>query len=134
MPVRQYTHVGMGSQIGFEPLSLRRTGTASTRISTVGIQCDQMPGANIVAIVPFAWLTGRCSIVAEVTGRASVGRGTTCASRSKVLMIPYNWMCNRFDLAPAEIVRLHERIISSAVVLVISQRQDGSGVHVNQQI
>src|SRR5215213_2861485 len=132
MPVRQYTHVGMGSQVGFEPLSLRRTGTASTRISTVGIQCDQMPGANIVAIVPFSWLTGCSSVVAKVTGRASICRSTTSASRGKVLVVPHSRMCNRFDLTPTEIVRLHERIIPSAVILVISQRQDCCRVHINQ--
>ena len=49
-------------------------------------------------------------------------------------MIPNSRMRNCFYPATCQIISLQESIIASTIILVISQRQDGDRVHIDQQI
>jgi hypothetical protein len=70
VPVRQRTHAGVSRQIGLQPLFLRRTGSTTTDLTTVRIEGNQVPGADIIAIVAFGPVAGRRTEVIIVTARA----------------------------------------------------------------
>src|SRR6188474_3417031 len=118
----------MSCEVSLQPLPLRRAGTTTTCISTIGIQGDQMPGADIIAIVALAWLASGRPKVIKVTGGTCIGSGTTCATRGEVLVISNDWMRDSLHPSPAQIIGLQKSLIPSAVILVITQREDGCKV------
>ncbi len=49
-----------------KPLSLRRTDPATTNIGTFGVEGDDVPIANVIAVIPFAYFSGSRTEIVEV--------------------------------------------------------------------
>src|SRR5690242_879245 len=93
MPVSQSAHSGMSRQIRFQPLFLGGTGTTTTNLTTIGIECNKVPGADVITIVTFRLVTGCGTKVTIVT---------TGASR-QIFMVSHSRPNNVFLPSPAGI-------------------------------
>src|SRR5215216_1099922 len=71
MPIRQGTQVGMRCQIRLQPSFLRRTSATTAHLATIRVQGDDVPGADIKAIVTFGRIARRGTEVTVVTAGTS---------------------------------------------------------------
>src|SRR4026209_307351 len=92
-----------------------------------------MPCANIVAIVTLGRVTGCFTKILEMAGSLCVGIGTIRAAIGQILMISDHRPCDRLYLTPAQIVGLEECLIASAIILIVTQSQDGRKVLIGQE-
>src|SRR3989304_5492018 len=56
--------VGGGREVGAQPALLGRAGAAAAGGAAVRVERDQVPGADVVAVVALAAVTGRPALVA----------------------------------------------------------------------
>ena len=87
MPVGQRAEVRVGGQVCFEPFSLGRIEIAAAGIAAVGVQSDQVPGADIETVIACSRGTGSRAVILGVTGRACIGWVTAGAARGEVLVV-----------------------------------------------
>src|ERR1051325_8829777 len=129
MPIRQSTEILMRIQICFQPLQLRSGRATSTRISTIGVDSDDVPRTNIIAVIALSLNTSSRSKIIEVACCSCIGTITTSARsawirRSDVLVISNDWVRDCLNTTPTEIIRLLEGLQPSTIVLHVSKRQN----------
>src|SRR6266576_2930810 len=124
MEVRQGAGVRMRGQVVREPSLLCAPGLAGD-MTAAGIQRDQVPCGDVVAVIPLRRIAGGGTEIPEVPARVLPAVG---AAGGVVLVIPDDWVGDRLHgrNAPRGIVGLHESGCSSALVLLIAEREDGS--------
>ncbi len=64
MIVGQGAEIGVGGQVGAQPLFLRRTGGAAVwraGVGTIGVEGNDMPSADVVALISQGRVAGRGS-------------------------------------------------------------------------
>ncbi len=81
-----------------------------------------MPGANVEAVVTLRRTAGSRPKIFEVPGGTRIGVCTVSAARGEVLVIPNRGTRDRFDTPPTQIIGLQPGLITSTVVLIISQQ------------
>ncbi len=68
MEDRQGTRPRIRSQVSLQPLSLRGSGTAAANLGTIAVEDNDVPAANVIAVIPLAGITRCCTKVAEIAG------------------------------------------------------------------
>src|SRR5205085_2511442 len=96
VPVGERARGRMGGKVRAKPLLLRRAGAAAADLRAVGVERDQMPGADVVAVVA----GGRAA-----RGGAEVLEVARCL-RGQVLVVSDRGMDERLDAAPGGVERL----------------------------
>src|SRR5687767_2955010 len=67
MPISQGTHALIGNQVSPQPLLLRGTGI----VGDLAVEGDDVPGTQVVGVIPLRWVACRRTKVAEITGCSS---------------------------------------------------------------
>ena len=134
VPVREQTLMGMRGQVGGKPVVLRAPRSTAAGLRAVRVQSDEMPAPDVEAVPP---LTGvslvRCACVVAPVARGVLIRAVASrAAARQVLVVPHRRVCLREKLPPREGVRLQERLIAPAVVLVVAQRENGNRIDLLQ--
>src|SRR5262249_41170258 len=114
VPVGQRTGRRVRRKIGAQPLLLRRPSLAAADITAVAVDHDEMPGAEIVAVVAFGRVAGRRAKVREVAGRA----------RGMILVMAGGWMGAAFVSPPGGVITVVVLIERAVGVGVIPRRED----------
>src|SRR6266576_5116020 len=124
MEIRQGAGVRMGGQVVHEPSLLCAPGLAGD-MTAVGIERDQVPRGDVVAVVPLRRVAGGGTEIPEVPARVVPAVG---AAGGVVFVIAHSRVGDRLHGrdAPRGIVGLHERGCSSALVLLVAEREDRS--------
>src|SRR6266480_6637315 len=122
MEVCQRASVRMRGQVVREPRFLCAPGLAG-HITAVGIQRDQVPCSYLIAVVALRRIAGGGTEVAEVPARVLPAVG---AARGVVFVIADDRVGDRLDGrdAPRGVVGLLERGSPSALVLLVTERED----------
>ena len=94
MPQRHGALRGVGSQVGLKPGELRGTWTAAADAGANTVERDDVPRAEVVAVVTTASGTSRCTEVTEVTRRIG----------GAVLMVADRRVCARLEGPPAWLI------------------------------
>ena len=94
VPVGERTTRGVGGEIGAQPLHLGRRGGGRDQAGAAAIQDDDVPGAEVVAVVALLRVPGRAAEVAEVPGGV----------RRLVVAVAGRRLGARLVLSPARVV------------------------------
>ena len=115
VPVGERARRRVCREVGAQPLLLRRAGHAAARLGAVAVERDEVPGAQVVAVVARAGLAGGGAEVAEVA---------RCARRVVVMVAGDRIRVERLR-APRR--RVPRRVLERAAfgVGVVAQREDG---------
>src|SRR6185503_12939944 len=122
VPVDPRAKVPVRSQVRLEPEALRGTRPASPGGTAIGIQCDQVPGANVETVIPLARQPRCRAKISKVACRTRICTRAVSAARGQVLVIPHRGTRDRLDASPAQVIRLQPGLIATAVVLNVAQR------------
>jgi len=106
VPISQNTIIRVRREIRLKPLSLRRSCATPADIGTVGIQRDEVPGADVETVVTLAGLTGGGAEVVEVAGGAGIRAGAVGAAGGKVFVVADDRVGQGLDTTPTQVVRL----------------------------
>ena len=134
VPVGQRAKVRVSGQVCLQPFALCRIEVTATRIPTIRVKRDQMPGPNLVTVIASSLSTGSRPIILEVSGGRGIGGITASAARLEVLMVANHRMGYGFNATPGRVVRLQEGLIPPAIILIISKRQYGGKASIYQQV
>ena len=136
MEVRQRASVRMRGEVVREPDLLRAPGFAG-HVAAIGVERDQVPWADVVAVVALRRITGGGTEIPEVAARAHPAVGP---ARRVVFVIADGRVGDRLHGidTPRGIVGLLERGSPSAFVLFVPEGEDrgegssdqlGAGIH-----
>src|SRR3954447_13089219 len=117
----------MGGQVVLQPGPLGRADAAATGIPTVGVEGDQVPGADIEAVVALAHLArGGAKVIEIRLGPGWVAEAVVrWVGAGAVLMVAYGGVADRLDPAPGRAIEAGEVRSFPALVLDIPQDEDG---------
>src|SRR5215218_2692743 len=113
----------MGGKVVLQPSDLRRGGITTVDLLTIAVQGDDVPLAEVVAVVAFAWIAGGTSEVVEVSPRSCL----------HIVVIAGDGFGAVFLLAPGGLVTVGEVCRRSSRVGVITQGEDRA-VYVGDQL
>ena len=82
--------VGMGGEVAAQPLLLRGAGAAAADLGAVGVEGDQVPGADVEAVVALCHLAGGGPEVVEV--RPAPAGGLPKQSCAGSVLVRYSWL------------------------------------------
>ena len=99
-------------------------------VPALAVHGDDVPRAEVVAVVPLRGISGRGSEVPEVRGSVRLGRAVRAAGRP-VLVVARDRVADRLLLSPRRVVGTCESRAAPAVVLVVPERKDR--VHTGEQ-
>src|SRR5205085_7961370 len=99
----------MGSQIGAQPLLLRRAWRATSALA-VAIEHNNMPRPEIIAVISFGWVSGHRSPIIEIPARIS----------GHILVVPRGWLCTRFVSTPGRVIIICKSYVTAIGVREIS--------------
>jgi hypothetical protein len=114
VPVRQRAEVGMLLEIAPEPLSLRVASLATIDSPAVAVQDDDVPGAEVVAVV--VAVVGATSLAEEIPVALRVLRGLIMVSGRGLRLI--------LELSPRGSVALSELLGSPMLVSQVAEGRD----------
>src|SRR5258705_13095228 len=92
--IGQRARWGMHSQVFMQPFALRGKFIAPAGFEAFAIQYDDMPAAELVAVVAFARFTGRCTKILEVI----------CGAGGMKLVITRRWPSTILHASPVFVV------------------------------
>src|SRR3990170_150058 len=115
----QAARIRVRSQVGLKPLSLRRTGATAADLGTVTVENDDMPTAEVIAVIAFCRVSRSCTKVIEIAG----------GSWSKVFIIADCGMGAGLMAAPGGFITVVEAISRAAWVGIIPH-----GIHCARDI
>ena len=118
VPVRQRATRGVRGEVGAEPALLERAGAHVQ----VRVQRDNVPVAQVVAVVACARLAGRDAEVGEVA--ASPPHVVVVVSRNRVGALPV--------ASPRRLIARHVVVVRAIGVRVVPQREHAAGNTVEQ--
>src|SRR6185295_2563177 len=124
MPVGEGASAGMSGEVRRQPLELRRAGSAAANIGAVRVEDDDVPGAELVAVIAPGPLAGGGTEIIEVTGGA----------RRSILVIARRRAQQRAQPSPRRMERRQVLRQSAVEVLVVSQQQHGVETVPDQQV
>src|SRR5215475_3128595 len=107
---------GMRAKICAEPFLLARADFATADFGALAIENDDVPGAEIVAVIAVVWITGSCAEILEVI-------------RCPLLMefvIAGRWTSAAFHAAPRLVVA-HEIFFAAVGISEITCGKNGAG-------
>src|SRR5690606_3453026 len=119
VPVRDGAGRGVRGEVGREPRELLGAGLDVD----LAVQRDDVPGAEVVAVVSLARLAGVLAEVLEVRRRARRAVVVVAGDRPRALAVP----------SPGRVVALRELLRRAARVRVVAEREDGAGDRVEQR-
>src|SRR5215470_15377870 len=76
---------GMRAKICAEPFLLARADFATADFGALAIENDDMPGAEIVAVIAVVWITGSCAKVLEIISRSFGVKFMIAGSRARAV-------------------------------------------------
>ena len=124
MPIRKRAVGGVCSEVRLQPLFLRRTrGTRDRRTGAVRVQRDDVPGTDVVRVIPLTRITRRCAEIVEV-GSGLPGCVAIVCARRLVFVVPRDRVRDRVEPTPTGIVRPRECVRAAALVGEVSERQN----------
>src|SRR6202035_4108535 len=88
----------------------------------VGIENSDVPGAEVIAVIPFPGIAGTPVPIAKITSRG--GPVVFVVSRSRTSA--------GFESAPGRAITFHELFIRTALIRQVTSGEDRSGNSVNQ--
>ena len=122
VPVGEGAARRVRGQVGTQPLDLRRRGRRRDQLRAAAVQHDDVPGAEVVAVVALLWVARGGSIVAEVP---------RCVSRL-VVALTGRRLGARLVPSPAQVVAAVVLGKGAVVVGGIAGREHGAGDAVEQ--
>ncbi len=93
-----------------------------------------MPGADVEAVVTLALCAGCRAKILEVASSSLIGNIAACPATGEIFMVTHGRMGDGFDTPPTKVIRLLEGLVSTAVILVISQVKHRGQAGIYQQI
>ena len=115
MPVGQRASLGVGGEVGLQPLPLRGIELGGNRGGT-GVQHDDVPGTELVAVVALRRIAGHFSEIVEIRLRSS----------GIVLVVAEGREGAGAMAAPARLVTPGEVVGASGRIGVIAERHHGA--------
>src|SRR5919108_3002819 len=113
VPVRQRAGVAVCAEVGAQPLFLGRASAAAAHLTAVGVEGDQVPGADVERVVALPPRSGRARGAPDAVEVVEVAG---CAG-GLVLVVAGGRVSDALQAAPAEVVC--ERILPERAVLVL---------------
>ena len=117
VPVRQRAGGGVGGKIRAQPGLLRRSGAAAADGRAVAVERDDVPRADLVAVVPQRRVAGGRAEIAVVAARV----------RRHVVMVAGRGTRVGFARSPGRVIAVRELARGSGVVDGIAEQRDRAG-------
>ena len=116
MKISEGTKLLMLGKVLAQPLLLRRSSSATSDLRTFAIQDDDVPLAEIVAVIGLVRITGCGAEIMRVSGRTA----------ATVLVVPRCWPGTGFVPPPSRVVTLREIFFAPVRVSEISGSENRS--------
>src|SRR5690348_1511925 len=118
MPVREDARRGMLAQVGREPPLFRGAGRTAADEVAFGVQRDEVPPPQVIAVVTPAWVAGGGPEVAVVAAGIA----------AQVLVITGNRMADRIETPPAGTEIALVALVPADRVLVVTELEHRGGM------
>ena len=102
VPEGQGTARRMSLEVFFEPGVLDAAWAAAADLTALGVECDEMPAADVEAVVALVAVAGRAGVAAGAVEVVIVGSSIRC----HVIVIAADRMGNRPETAPGRAVEV----------------------------
>ncbi len=97
-------------EVRAQPFFLRRPGVAAANFRTFAVQHDDVPGAQLVAVITLFWITGIRAEVVEVSSGAA----------GMKFMIANRWVCSGFLASPRGVIAFGKLLGRALFVSVVA--------------
>src|SRR5260370_31903212 len=118
MPIGESTLACVVLKVPLEPAFLRRAKTATAHMRAVGIEGNQVPRADLIAVVPLPGRPRHGAEIREISGR--VGR--------PIFVIPDRGVGDGLVAPPCGVIRPEEHADATTLVLGVSQGENAGRV------